>query len=53
MRWEYLTLKFEPIQDRYLEMMNSLGRGGWELVAVNDGIAYFKRPIMSIYDEVK
>lgn len=41
-KWEYL--------DRYIvnhnaEFFGSLGRQGWELVAIDNRIAYFKRPI--------
>ena len=50
MRWEYLVLS---TQDAYADTeadFNDLGDNGWELVAVDSGIAFFKRQIASIYD---
>jgi hypothetical protein len=39
-QWEYRTLR-EPVWNA----PNDLGREGWELVCVNNGKWYFKRPI--------
>lgn len=54
-KWEYLDL---PVEDRKCDgsclpgyddngqlILNSIGQDGWELVSVDDGVAYFKRPL--------
>lgn len=45
MRWEYervflAEMKAIEISNRF----NELGKEGWELVAISDEVAYFKRP---------
>ena len=51
MKWEYTRLLVRP--EVYLNPLNEewilpsleeLGEAGWELTAVDNGIAYFKRP---------
>lgn len=40
--WEYATA---PLVSHALqEILNQWGEDGWELVAVEDEVAYFKRP---------
>lgn len=49
MKWEYIYIKFRWDDGTYPEDMhyrlNILGKDGFELVTVYDGIAYFKRPL--------
>lgn len=48
MRWEYSTVAIlDVVCSAAQEMLNTAGRSGWELVAVDDGIAYFKRQARS------
>lgn len=47
--WEYLV-SFVPMivayaPDEIAEAFDSLGKSGWELVSVDNGKAYFKRPV--------
>jgi hypothetical protein len=53
MKWEYNRCRVarnegypNPMDDAWMfEFLNdTLGQDGWELVAIEDGIAYFKRP---------
>lgn len=39
MKWEY---RREPV---HVDTWNIIGKEGWELVALENGFAYFKRPI--------
>lgn len=41
-KWEYAVLPFGGPPNH--TVIDNLGRDGWELVAVDQGIAYFKRP---------
>lgn len=41
-RWEYHTKRFGSLLDEHA--LNSYGETGWELVAIVDGVCYFKRP---------
>lgn len=41
-RWEYVTSPL--ISHNLQEILNQWGDDGWELVAVEDDVAYFKRP---------
>jgi hypothetical protein len=44
MKWEYTVI---PVSDAYSDSeqyFDELGCQGWELVSVDEGIAYFKRP---------
>ena len=43
-QWEYLWYRAESAQD--FDKMQRFGKEGWELVAVWDGNAYFKRPLL-------
>jgi len=43
-KWEYLTL--HDYHNTY--HLNELGEEGWELCAVYDGAAYFRRPKKSV-----
>lgn len=45
-KWEYLK---EIADENYLTLpyLNELGAKGWELVSVDDGTAYFKRPLLA------
>ena len=42
-QWEYNTVSTQGIM--LLDELDDLGKEGWELVAINNDIAYFKRPI--------
>jgi hypothetical protein len=46
-KWEYLAIAEQEAGD-----LNALGEQGWELVGVNDGRLYFKRPAMSFRERV-
>jgi hypothetical protein len=41
MKWEYLIIKMRGNLEK---ASNTLGNEGWELVTVENDIAYFKRP---------
>lgn len=54
MKWEYLTYRLInhidnisaiSLVEHYTHMLNNYGSVGWELVSVDNGIAYFKRPL--------
>ena len=51
MKWEYRTLdfnkgtKFETPEYQYDSRLNKYGDDGWRLVAVDNGIAFFERPL--------
>jgi hypothetical protein len=42
-KWEYMTMKLFLGEDP-IEILNYQGLQGWQLVAVEHGIAYFMRP---------
>lgn len=42
MKWEYKTLDLGLYG--YEDKLNKLGTEGWELVSVDNYVAYFKRP---------
>lgn len=53
-KWEYQEMSLRAIYDlgdkstipyRTNDGLNKLGREGWELVSVDNGMAYFKRPV--------
>jgi len=46
MKWEYRARKIENI-----EQMNGYGQEEWELVAVVDKTAFFKRPVGGIDEQ--
>lgn len=48
-KWEYSAAQIREMDLGYVEipLLNSFGAGGWELVSVDDGFAYFKRPVHS------
>jgi hypothetical protein len=41
-RWEYATVPL--ISHALQQILNQWGADGWELVAVADNVAFFKRP---------
>jgi hypothetical protein len=48
MQWEYRKIDLNDVPRRGLDVdvLNQLGRDGWELVSIVDnGIAYLKRPV--------
>jgi hypothetical protein len=48
MQWEYRKIDLNDVPRRGLDVdvLNQLGRDGWEIVAVMDnGMAYLKRPV--------
>lgn len=44
MRWEYWIEEMPPDMKEF----NEMGEKGWELVSVDNGVAYFKRPLEEI-----
>jgi len=45
MKWEYLVIKLAFIDNAINEAaLKRAGSGEWELVSVDNSIAYFKRP---------
>ncbi len=50
MKWEYKTLDLGFNPD---SKINKFGADEWELVSVDNGIAYFKRPISENRDGLK
>ena len=57
MKWEYLVDNLEHIKfmhgqlhhpERMQNAFIALGKEGWELVCVNNGVAYFKREIRNV-----
>lgn len=54
MKWEYKTQlvgKVDLELDRITKYLNLQGNDGWELVAVDNGVTYFKRPIQEVEEE--
>lgn len=45
MKWEYLVTQLNRETFKDEDRLNELGQSGWELVSVDNGIAYFKRPL--------
>lgn len=46
-QWEYLTAVVSMISwEKRMGQLDDLGRQGWELVQIVDGIAWFKRPVV-------
>lgn len=46
MKFEYRMMRFNSDEPGYLALrFGDLGREGWELISVDNGIAYFKRPV--------
>lgn len=43
-KWEYDVKSGMAHTTPSRAMMNDMGRKGWELVAVENGVGYFKRP---------
>jgi len=51
-QWEYMNIDITQIfvenrmdGDLKEKLLNTFGEQGWEFVAVDDGMMYFKRPI--------
>ncbi len=44
MRWEYSVKLVTGYPEDSPSLFSELGEQGWELIAVSDGRAYFKRP---------
>lgn len=47
MKWEYTVRS----TDTHVYFLNELGKEGWELIAANDGILFFKRPVQESISE--
>jgi hypothetical protein len=45
-QWEYTvhSIGSIPSEDKRAEFLNNLGNDGWELIGLDDGRAYLKRP---------
>lgn len=41
--WEYRTITLDSIWEQKEKILNELGKEGWELVSVDDNMAYLKR----------
>ena len=48
MTWEYKTLSLPGAQERQ-SLLSEMGLNGWELVAFEQGLAYFKRPKAEVF----
>lgn len=53
-KWEYKSLDMNSFVSRHraMEYLEKVGQEKWELVSVDNGIAYFKRPINEMSSEV-
>ena len=45
-KWEYLTIQDSSYSEGFAGKLNGLGREGWELIVVMNGMFYLKRPIL-------
>lgn len=45
MKWQYNIEKISDDPQVVREDLHILGMRGWELVSVDNGVAYFKRPV--------
>lgn len=55
MKWEYDYVYPTDRPDKLQEtiaVMKDMGRDGWELVSVDNGIAYFKRPLLESQKDI-
>lgn len=52
MKWEYVTIDLS-VFDNVDKRLNTMGSSDWELVSVDAGVAYFKRPIEDEYRRSK
>lgn len=43
MKWEYMVVEVHQNVEKREFAFNHLGQQGWELVSVDEGIAYFKK----------
>ena len=50
--FEHQTWEYRVTTDPTDEELETLGRNGWELVAVSGGSCYFKRPRLSFREQV-
>jgi hypothetical protein len=46
-RWEYRKIDLNDLPRRVddIDLLNTAGEEGWELIAIANGIAYFKRAL--------
>jgi hypothetical protein len=44
--WEYIRLDLNGVRRgvQEIDLLNDAGKDGWELVTIQNGIAYLKRP---------
>lgn len=49
-KWEYtqLLLEYFSSKSRTIDLINKFGEEAWELVCINQDIAYFKRPLLPV-----
>ncbi len=45
MKWEYLIVKVHKDLEKREFAFTFLGNEGWEFMTIDEGIAYFKRPV--------
>lgn len=58
MKWEYAVtwdFDWDTKNDEIFDELQRLGQEGWELITVDKGVAYFKRPLFpeATLNEVK
>lgn len=45
MKWEYWKAELPSREKEVISYLDKFGNEGWELVSVDDGTLYFKRPL--------
>lgn len=46
MNWQYKTISLPALVKERENMLNEMGLNSWELVGFEQGLAFFKRPIV-------
>lgn len=50
-KWEYIAVRVTDLTD--LALTEEYGENGWELVSVDIGIGYFKRPKVERWQDIQ